>query len=84
MLLEYTRLWQVTGNRTYFDRVQRVTDFLDRNMTKLSQFGTLLPAVLYPEEGIVSSKYSFGGGLDSYYEYLVKEHQLLGRCSAAI
>lgn len=78
MLLEYTRLWQVTGNRTYFDRVQRVTDFLDRNMTKLSQFGTLLPAVLYPEEGIVSSKYSFGGGLDSYYEYLVKEHQLLG------
>lgn len=78
MLMEYTRLWQVTGNRTYFDRVQRVTDFLDSNMTKMSLIGTLLPQSLYPEESILSGKYSFGGGIDSYYEYLVKEHQLLG------
>ncbi len=33
LLLEFTRLWQVTGNRTYFDRVQRTTDVLDHNMT---------------------------------------------------
>ena len=65
MLLEYTRLWQVTGNRTYFDRVQRVTDFLDRNMTKLSQFGTLLPAVLYAEEGFMSSMNFYGRALYS-------------------
>lgn len=78
MLLEYTRLWQVTGNRTYFDRVQRVTDFMDRNLTRHSRFGTLLPSLLYPDEDVLAGKYSFGGGLDSYYEYLVKEHQLLG------
>ena len=33
LLLEFTRLWQATGNRTYFDSVQRVTDWFDRNLT---------------------------------------------------
>lgn len=78
MLLEYTRLWQVTGNRTYFDRVQRVTDYLDRNMTRLSVMGTLLPTTIYPETPMLAGKYTFGGQADSYYEYLIKEHQLLG------
>lgn len=78
MLLEFTRLWQVTGNRTYFDTVQRVTDFLDRNATALSRFGTLLPIGLYMQPLQLVGKYTFGGMADSYYEYLIKEHQLLG------
>ncbi|PKI84218.1 hypothetical protein MVES_001405 [Malassezia vespertilionis] len=78
MLLEFTRLWQVTGNRTYFDRVQRVTDFIDRNLTHRSAMGTLLPTHIYPEQGSLSGKYTLGGQTDSYYEYLVKEHQLTG------
>ncbi|WFD30597.1 mannosyl-oligosaccharide 1,2-alpha-mannosidase [Malassezia sp. CBS 17886] len=77
MLLEFTRLWQVTGNRTYFDTVQRVTDYLDRNMTSLSRCGTLLPTMLVGNARSLGGKYTFGGQADSYYEYLIKEHQLL-------
>ncbi|WFD04474.1 mannosyl-oligosaccharide 1,2-alpha-mannosidase [Malassezia obtusa] len=78
MLLEFTRLWQVTGNRTYFDRVQRVTDFIDRNLTAKSELGSLMTTRIYPESPTLGGKYTFGGQADSYYEYLVKEHQLLG------
>ncbi|WFD49355.1 mannosyl-oligosaccharide 1,2-alpha-mannosidase [Malassezia furfur] len=78
MLLEFTRLWQVTGNRTYFDRVQRVTDFVDRNLTDKSELGTLMTTRIYPESYALAGKYTFGGQADSYYEYLVKQHQLLG------
>ncbi|WFD34142.1 mannosyl-oligosaccharide 1,2-alpha-mannosidase [Malassezia cuniculi] len=78
MLLEFTRLWQVTGNRTYFDTVQRVTDFVDRNLTSMSAFGTLLPTGVYTRPLQLVGKYTFGGMVDSYYEYLIKEHQLLG------
>lgn len=79
MLLEFTRLWQVTGNRTYFDRVQRTTDWLDHNMTESVKLGGgLLPTSLFPESGAGYGTYSFGGMCDSYYEYLIKEHQLMG------
>ena len=78
LLLEFTRLWQVTGNRTYFDRVQRTTDWLDRNMTYPGRLGTLLPTMIYPERSSAYGSYSFGGMADSYYEYLIKEFQLLG------
>ena len=78
MLLEFTRLWQVTGNRTYFDKVQRVTDFMDRNVTKLSKFGSLVTIGIYPRPLQLAGKYTLGGMADSYYEYLIKEYQLLG------
>ncbi|EPQ31057.1 uncharacterized protein PFL1_01246 [Pseudozyma flocculosa PF-1] len=78
MLLEFTRLWQVTGNRTYFDRVQRSTDWLDHNMTRDGRPGTLLSTTLYPDRRTLYGSYRFGGMADSYYEYLIKEHQLLG------
>ena len=78
LLLEFTRLWQVTGNRTYFDRVQRTTDWLDRNMTAAGRIETLFPVMIYPERNISYGSISFGGMADSYYEYLIKEHQLLG------
>lgn len=78
LLLEFTRLWQVTGNRTYFDRVQRTTDWLDRNMTDGAKLGHLLPTMIIPESGAGHGTYSFGGMADSYYEYLIKGHQLLG------
>lgn len=79
MLLEMTRLWQVTGNRTYFDTVQRTTDWLDRNMTGTpDRLGALLPTSIFPERGTMYGWYSWGGMVDSAYEYLIKEHQLLG------
>ncbi|PWN19063.1 seven-hairpin glycosidase [Microstroma glucosiphilum] len=78
MLLEYTRLWQATGNRAYYDRVQRVTDWFDRNMTEGAGQGGLLYNIIFPEQHTGSGSLSFGGMSDSYYEYLIKEHQLLG------
>ncbi len=78
MTLEYTRLWQVTGNRTYFDQVQRVTDWFQHNITELGRFGTLLPVSVSPESGTSYGSFTFGGMADSYYEYLIKEYQLLG------
>jgi mannosyl-oligosaccharide alpha-1,2-mannosidase len=79
MLLEFTRLWQVTGNRTYFDRVHRITDWLQYNMTgSPDRLGALLPASLFPDRGTFYGWYTWGGMIDSAYEYLVKEHQLLG------
>lgn len=79
MLLEMTRLWQVTGNRTYFDRVHRITDWLQYNMTGTpDRLGSLLPASIFPERGSMYGWYSWGGMIDSTFEYLIKEHQLLG------
>lgn len=79
MLLEMTRLWQVTGNRTYFDRVQRTSDWLDRNMTNTPErLGALLPTSIFPERGTMYGWYTWGGMADSAFEYLIKEHQLLG------
>ncbi|WFD19745.1 mannosyl-oligosaccharide 1,2-alpha-mannosidase [Malassezia caprae] len=77
MLLEYTRLWQVTGNRTYWDRVQRVTDVLDTHFANQSELGTLIPTRIYMDPVVLAGKYTFGAQADSYYEYLIKEHQLL-------
>ncbi|PWN88406.1 seven-hairpin glycosidase [Acaromyces ingoldii] len=78
MLVEMTRLWQVTGNRTYFDRVQRTSDWLDRNMTGTPErLGTLLPTSIFPERGTMYGWYTWGGMADSAFEYLIKEHQLL-------
>ncbi|KAJ1043178.1 hypothetical protein NDA10_000906 [Ustilago hordei] len=78
LLLEFTRLWQVTGNRTYFDRVQRSTDWLDRNMTAAARMESLFRTQIYPESDTSYGTVSFGGMADSYYEYLIKEHHLLG------
>ena len=80
LLLEFTRLWQVTGNRTYYDQVQRVTDWFDRNLTSKGNgmLGSLLPTSINPEAGAMYGQFSFGGMADSYYEYLIKEYQLLG------
>ncbi|KAE8259092.1 hypothetical protein A4X13_0g1238 [Tilletia indica] len=77
LLLEFTRLWQVTGNRTYFDRVQRVTDYLDKNMTS-GRTGALFGVNLSPDRHSTNGMVTFGGQADSYYEYLIKEYQLMG------
>lgn len=77
MLLEYTRLWQVTGNRTYWDRVQRVTDVLDTHFANRSELGTLIPTRIYLDPVVLAGKYTLGAQADSYYEYLIKEHQLM-------
>ncbi|CDZ96298.1 1, 2-alpha-mannosidase [Phaffia rhodozyma] len=79
MTLELTRLWQLTGNITYFHHVQKVTDYIDTVLTRRSLWPPLLPTIFDPESADdLDGMFSFGGQADSYYEYLIKMHQLLG------
>lgn len=85
MLLEFTRLYQATGNRTYFDLVQRNAEWIAHNISIPTGYtgrgpttGSLLPMYIQPENGRAYGSYSFGAMLDSYYEYLIKAHQQLG------
>lgn len=75
--LEFTRLSQLTENSKYFDAIQRVTD-----ASKASQNRTLLPG-LWPT--VVNAKtlqfytrFTLREMASSIYEYLPKQHLLLG------
>ncbi|KAI1384781.1 endoplasmic reticulum mannosyl-oligosaccharide 1,2-alpha-mannosidase [Hypoxylon trugodes] len=77
--LEMTRLSQITGNPKYYDAVARVMDVFYEGQNK-----TLLPG-LWPtfvsmsnQDVTSGSWYTLGGCADSLYEYLPKEHALLG------
>lgn len=78
LTVEFTRLTQLTGDPKYFDAVQRITNELD-----LSQNTTRLPG-LWPtfvdadRLQFGESEFTMGGCADSTYEYLPKEHILLG------
>lgn len=80
MSLEFIRLSQITGNRTWFDLVQRTMDFLEERVIPRSSQSPLIPLWFYPDldSGVVGGTFSFGGLADSYYEYLVKTYKLLG------
>ncbi|KAL1410960.1 hypothetical protein Q8F55_001903 [Vanrija albida] len=79
MSLEMTRLSQITGNRTYFDLVQRVTDFLDEHVTPRVKHHPLIPMHFVPDAKTpIEGSYSFGAMTDSYFEYLIKQYKLIG------
>lgn len=79
LALEYTRLSQLTGNRTYFDLAQRGMDYLDQVLAPKSPFPPLLPTMFSTEtwRGGTLGTYSFGGMSDSAVEYLIKQSVLL-------
>lgn len=76
--LEFTRLSQLTADSKYFDAIQRITDVLER-----AQNSTLIPG-LWPTTvnanklGFGDNGFTLGGMADSAYEYLPKQHMLLG------
>jgi len=76
--VEFTRLTQITGDPKYFDAVQRISDELE-----WSQNATRIPG-LWPvwvnadQLKFDMGEFSLGGCADSAYEYLPKEHILLG------
>lgn len=76
--LEFTRLSQLTGDPKYFDAIQRITDFLDetQNATKLPGLWPVTVDAL--EKKFPDDRFTVGGMADSTYEYLPKEHMLLG------
>ncbi|KAM0747845.1 seven-hairpin glycosidase [Meredithblackwellia eburnea MCA 4105] len=91
LTMEFTRLSMLTGDETYFQAVQRTMDTLDTGFTKMDDFngkgrkprlGSLLPAYVDPSHpDSTAGEYTFGGLADSYYEYLIKQFQLMGGAS---
>jgi len=79
LTLEFTRLSQLTSHDYYYDLVQKITDTLDGDQwVSPDRLGTLFPIYINPEvPEALSEKYSMGAMVDSYYEYLIKQHQLL-------
>ncbi|KAL1987482.1 hypothetical protein VTN96DRAFT_3409 [Rasamsonia emersonii] len=76
--LEFTRLTQLTGDPKYFDAIQRITDNLERAQPK-TQIPGLWPMVVDAENLIFDdNRFTVGAMADSTYEYLPKEHLLLG------
>lgn len=78
LTLEFTRLSQATGDPKFFDAIQRITNVLQE-----AQNSTNLPG-LWPTQtnarklDFSQSSFTLGGMADSTYEYLPKQHLLLG------
>ncbi|MCJ1340564.1 hypothetical protein MMC09_005860 [Bachmanniomyces sp. S44760] len=78
LTLEFTRLSQLTGDLKWFDAVQRITNVFDFHQSK-----TFLPGlwpVLFNAKASTfhDTFFTLGGMADSLYEYLPKQHMLLG------
>ena len=78
MILEFTRLTQVTGDPKYFDAVQRINNELARVQHNSSLPG-MWPVVVNAKTMDVSyNHFTLSGMADSTFEYLPKEHLMLG------
>lgn len=76
--VEFTRLAQLTGDAKFYDAIQRITNVFDENQNR-----TVLPG-LWPvlmdaqHKQFADVGFTLGGMADSTYEYLPKQHMLLG------
>lgn len=76
--MEFTRLSQLTGDAKYFDAISRITDALEMAQDDTKIPG-LWPTVLDAKNlHFTGSGFTLGGMADSVYEYLPKQHLLLG------
>ena len=86
MSVDFIRLSQATGNRTYFDLVQRAMDYLEVRVIPRSVIKPLIPLWFQPDAGLntqMNGVFCFGAMADSYYEYLLKTYRLLGGSDVA-
>ncbi|OLL24639.1 Mannosyl-oligosaccharide 1,2-alpha-mannosidase IC [Neolecta irregularis DAH-3] len=90
--LEFSRLSQITGNMTYFDAIQRITNAIEETAKDLTvpfiwpsivnAYGCLddrnckPPAISLPDTD-EDQLLTLGALADSFYEYLLKEYILL-------
>jgi mannosyl-oligosaccharide alpha-1,2-mannosidase len=77
--LEFTRLSQVTGDPKYYDAVQRVMDTFDQQQS-ITKLPGMWSVIIDEKHADFKSHHGFtiGGMADSLYEYLPKQHMLLG------
>lgn len=76
--LEFTRLTQLTGDPKYYDAIQRVSNNLEKGQSKTTIPGLWPMIVDLQNLKFQGSQYTLGGMADSTYEYLPKEHLMLG------
>jgi mannosyl-oligosaccharide alpha-1,2-mannosidase len=79
LTLEFTRLSQLTGDDKWYDAVARVTDVFEQqqNRTKIpGLFATMLDTK--NADFTRDNTFTLGGMADSVYEYLPKQHLMLG------
>ena len=78
LTLEFTRLSQLTGNLKYYDAVKRILDEFEKVQTHTSLPG-LWPTLMNADTlSFQDNSYTLGGMADSWYEYLPKQHMLIG------
>ncbi|KAM0716750.1 hypothetical protein Q7P37_008195 [Cladosporium fusiforme] len=77
--MEFTRLTQLTGDPKWYDAIARITNVLEENQNQ-----TRLPG-LWPvfvdaskNDYHFDTTFTLGGMADSVYEYLPKQHLMLG------
>ena len=78
LTLEFTRLSQVTNDPKYFDAIQRITNALQEVQPKTRIPGMWAVMVNAARLTFTDSGFTLGGMADSLYEYLPKQHMLLG------
>lgn len=76
--LEFTRMSQLTGDNKYFDAIQRITDNLESAQNNTEVPGLWPMMVDAHSMRFKDPRYTVGAMADSTYEYLPKEHMLLG------
>lgn len=76
--LEFTRLTQLTGDPKYYDAIQRVSDVLEKAQPTTRIPGLWPMMVDLDHLHFNDVRFTIGGMADSTYEYLPKEHLLLG------
>ena len=78
MTLEFTRLSQLTGDMKYYDAVTRIMDEFSKAQPDTKIPG-LWPVIMNAKDiEFRDSGFTLGGMADSLYEYLPKQHMLLG------
>ena len=78
LTLEFTRLSQLTGNLKYYDAVKRILDEFEKYQSYTSLPG-LWPTYMNAKAiSFEDSSYTLGSMADSWYEYLPKQHMLIG------
>ena len=79
--LEFTRLSQLTGDPKYYDAITRITDALEQSQDS-TRIPGLWPIVVNAKQLTFKSNiFSVSAMADSLYEYLPKQHLLLGGVS---
>lgn len=78
LTLEFTRLSQLTDDPKYFDAIQRITNALQEAQPKTRLPGMWAVMVDAGELSFRDNGFTLGGMADSLYEYLPKQHMLLG------